>query len=90
MHLRDAWPVVSRRADETKERFLGRLSERYVEATKLEQAIDDSLGLNRPVAEGQAYPTITDESADAGELAEVLRHQMESVRDDLLRTSWAD
>jgi hypothetical protein len=89
-HLQAAWPLLPRSAAETKEEFLGRLSQLYVEASKLERGIDDSLGLNRPVSPGQAYPTLTDDAEAAGELVEVLRHHMKSVRDHLLDTTWSE
>ncbi|MEV6266707.1 hypothetical protein AB0L64_06060 [Kribbella sp. NPDC051936] len=89
-HLKTAWPLLSRSSGEAKQQFLGRLSQLYVEASKLEQGIDESLGLNRPVSPGQAFPSLTNNAEAAAELVEVLRHQMESVRDSLLDTAWRE
>jgi hypothetical protein len=56
-----------------------------VQALTVENRIRESTGLNRPVAEGATYPTITSEAMSAGELVQVLRHQMDAVRDDVLQ-----
>ena len=87
-HLREAWPEVRRADGETAEAFLARLSDLYVAASMREQRIDEAQGLDRPIAPGREYPVASEESMAASDLVEVIKRQMNALRDRLLETSW--
>lgn len=86
-HLQEAWPEVRRVEGETADALLARLSDLYVAASMREQGIEEAQGLDRPIAPGQKFPVISDESMAASGLVEVIERQMITLRDRLLETS---
>lgn len=80
-HLRDAWPILVPRVEgETLEAWMGRISDRLVEASAREQALFDRDGLGFPIPPGGQFPTISAEYEAASDRVEILQHQLDEVR----------
>jgi hypothetical protein len=77
---------------ESLEAFLARLSDLYVAASMREQGIPEVEveGLDVPTASAPTRETSTEEAKAAGDLVEVVRHQMDGVRDRLLNTRYKE